>query len=100
VRGGPLRKRFGGHNISNGTLNGVSTHCKPGATIEELAAGIRYNQIGVSTVGDIKAAGGKVTLDPNVRNPAHAIVDGLTPAQLEQLFTPVMPNPVPPSARQ
>ena len=85
---------------ADGTLNGVSTQCKPGATVDELAGAFKHNQVGVTTAGEIRALGGRVTLDGRSGNPNHATVDGLTPAQLERLFTPTMPNPVPPHLRR
>jgi len=85
---------------SDGTLNGVSTQCKPGATVEELARSINYNQIGVTTVGEIRAAGGRITLDGNARNPSHATVDGINGSNLERLFTPTITNPIPRDQRR
>ncbi|MDP9920979.1 RHS repeat-associated protein [Variovorax boronicumulans] len=82
---------------ATGALNGVSTQCKPGASLEELGAGFRNKKMGVSSVEAIESAGGRVTLDGNSRNPNHATVDGLTAQQLERLFTPTRlnPNPMP-----
>ena len=42
---------------ADGTLEGVSVYSAPGASVDELAANIPNNQIGVSTVGDVRAAG-------------------------------------------
>jgi RHS repeat-associated protein len=85
---------------AGGALSGVSTQCKPGAAVEELAAAFKHNQVGVTTVGNIRAAGGQVRADGWSGNPNHATVDGLTAQQLEQLFRPTVPNPVPPAMRR
>jgi RHS repeat-associated protein len=84
---------------TNGTLSGVSTQSRTGASVSELAKPFKNNQVGVTTAGDIRAAGGRVTADGHVGNPNHATVDGLTPQQLERLFSPTIPNPVPPGLR-
>lgn len=84
---------------ADGTLSGVSTQSKAGASISELAKPFKNNQVGVTTVGDIRRAGGRVTADGHAGNPNHATVDGLTAEQLERLFTPTMSNPVPPGLR-
>ena len=85
---------------SDGTLRGVSTQCRPGAAVDELAGAFKHNQVGVTTVGEIRAAGGRVTLDGRPGNPNHATVDGLNGSNLERLFTPTIPNPVPPAQRR
>lgn len=85
---------------ADGTLNGVSTQCKPGATVDELTGAFKHNQVGVTTAGEIRASGGRLTLDGRPGNPNHATLDGLTPAQLERLFTPTISNPVPPNMRR
>ncbi len=50
-------------------------------------------------IGDIQAGGGRVTADGHPLNPNHANVDGLTQQRLERLFSPTIPNPVPPGLR-
>ena len=104
-RGGACKAESfsGGSGVSrasDGTLNGVSTQCKPGTTVEELSRAFRHNQVGVTNVGNIRASGGRVTLDGTPANPNHATVNGLTPQQLERLFTPTVPNPIPPAQRR
>ena len=81
-----------------GTLNGVSTQSRPGTTKSSLsvvAQPFPNGQVGVTTVGAIKDAGGRVNFDGTPGNPNHATVTGLTAQQLETLFTPTVPNPVP-----
>jgi hypothetical protein len=94
-----FRSGSGVTQLNNGTLTGVSTQSKPGATVNELAVGLRYNQIGVTTVGDINQAGGTVTPDGHPGNPNHATVNGLTADQLQNLFNPTVPNPIPKDLR-
>lgn len=79
----------------DGTLRGISTQSKAGASIEELAQRFQNNQVGVTTVGEIRGAGGEVVPDGTPRNPNHATVNGITAEQAERLFTPTIPNPVP-----
>jgi hypothetical protein len=50
--------------------------------------------MGVTTVGDVRAAGGQVT--PTVgSSPNHATVSGLSPAKATELLTPPVTNPNP-----
>jgi hypothetical protein len=73
----------------------------PGLSVRELAApnprmgypGIPHNQLGVTTVGAIRAAGGDVVPSPTKTNPYHATLSGLTPDQASQLFRPTIKNP-------
>ena len=84
---------------ADGTLSGVSTQSRAGASVSELAKSFKNNQVGVTTAGDIRQAGGSVTADGRAGSPNHATVDGLTAQQLERLFSPTVPNPVPPGLR-
>ena len=65
----------------------------PGKSVDELSQGIPNWQVGVSTVGDVRAAGGNVVRSPNARNPNHATLSGVSPKEAERLFTPTIPNP-------
>jgi hypothetical protein len=78
---------------ANGNLQGVSVNSAPNASLEELTSTIKNGQVGVTTVGDIRAAGGDVIPDPTPNNPYHCIMCGISPAQAERLFTPTTPNP-------
>jgi hypothetical protein len=60
--------------------------------VTELAAAIPHAQIGVTTVGAVRRAGGDVIRTLG-RNPYHAKLTGLTPEQASQLLTPIIPNP-------
>jgi hypothetical protein len=57
-----------------------------------LAAAIPHGQVGVTTVGEIRAAGGDVVRTPG-RSPHHATLIGLSPEEASRLFTPTIPNP-------
>jgi RHS repeat-associated protein len=92
-------KGSGVTRAADGTLSGVSTQSRAGASVDELAKPFKNNQVGVTTAGDIRRAGGRVTPDGHPGNPNHATVDGLTAQQLEKLFSPARPNPVPPARR-
>lgn len=78
---------------ASGQLQGVSVNSAPEATLEQLTSTIPNKQVGVSTVGKIRAAGGKVIPDPRTGNPYHCTMCGVTPSQAEELFTPTVRNP-------
>ena len=84
-----------------GHIAGVSINAAPGVSVQELTApnphtgypGLPHKQVGVTTVGAIRAAGGDVVPSPTRTNPYHATLSGLTPEQASQLFRPTIPNP-------
>ncbi|HTU91430.1 MAG TPA: hypothetical protein VMF69_15215 [Gemmataceae bacterium] len=86
---------------ADGKVQGVSVNAASGRTVEEVTApilatgypGILNNQIGVTTVGAIRACGGDVVPSPTRTNPHHATLSGLTPAQASTLFRPTITNP-------
>lgn len=94
VRGGQntpdLVERSVGQHPSG--VTGVSVHSAPGETVESLAVGIPNGQVGVTTVGRVRAAGGDV-IRTRGRSPHHATLTGLTPEQISGLLTPTVPNP-------
>jgi hypothetical protein len=71
----------------------VSVNSAPGRSLEELAEGIPNKQIGVTTVGEIRGAGGTIQLDPLEDNAFHCLIGGCTPEQFSELFTPTIKNP-------
>jgi hypothetical protein len=77
----------------NGALSNVSVNSAPGKTAADLSKTIRNGQIGVTTVGEVKAAGGTITLAGTPTNPSHCLLCNLTAQQLSKLFTPTQPNP-------
>jgi hypothetical protein len=82
-------------------VQGVSVNAAPNRSVQELTApnpqtgypGISHNQIGVTTVGAVRAAGGDVVPSPSRPNPYHASLSGLTPEQASNLFRPTQKNP-------
>ncbi|MBK9261557.1 MAG: hypothetical protein IPM54_17345 [Polyangiaceae bacterium] len=74
-----------------GRLQGVSVNTA--TTVQEASSNIPNGQLGVTTAGQIRAAGGEVVASPTPRNPYHATMSGITPQQAEQLFTPTILNP-------
>jgi hypothetical protein len=86
---------------AGGGMQDVSVNCAAGVSVQELTAphrdtgypGIPHNQIGVTTVSAIRAAGGDVVPAPTRTNPYHATLRGLTPEQASQLFRPTVQNP-------
>ena len=77
----------------NGTLSGVSVQSANGQTVQELSQNIPNGQVGVSTAGQIRAAGGTITPDPQRNNPSHCLICDLTDKILSDLFTPTIRNP-------
>ena len=93
VRGGnntvsTLTKAIGTHPSG---VTGVSVESAEGATVEELSAGLPHSNVGVTTVGDVRAAGGDV-IQTSGASANHATMTGLTPEQMNQLFN-IIPNP-------
>lgn len=77
----------------NGNLQGVSVNSANGKSVDELTNGIPNGQVGVTTVGDVRDAGGNVVPSPTSGNPDHATLNGITPQQAQDIFTPTIPNP-------
>jgi hypothetical protein len=85
----------------DGILRGVSVNAGVGLSVSQLTAansqtgypGILNNQVGVTTVGAIRAQGGEVDSSPTKANPYHATLSGLTPEQASALFRPTVPKP-------
>jgi hypothetical protein len=86
---------------AGGRIQGLSVNAAPGVSVQELTApnphtgypGILHNQVGGTTVGAIRAAGGDVVSSPARTSPYHATLSGLTPEQASQLFRPAIKNP-------
>ena len=75
-------------------LQNVSVNASPARTLAELTTSLPHRDIGTTTVGAVRRAGGEVVSDargPN--NPWHCLPHGITPAQAESLFAPTVPNP-------
>ena len=106
VRGGQnLPENFAqGSGVTVATdrkLQGVSVNSAAGLPLEALTGpipltgypGIPNNQVGVTTVGAIRACGGDVVPSPTRTNPNHATLSGITPQQASDLFRPTRRNP-------
>lgn len=94
VRGGrnsppDLRRGTGTHPSG---VTGVSVECAYGTSVDELAAAIPHNQIGVTTVSSVRAAGGDA-IRTSGRTLRHATLVGLSPDKASRLFNPTKPNP-------
>jgi hypothetical protein len=84
-----------------GKWEGMSVNSAAGLSVADLTApnevtgypGIRNGQVGVTTVGAVRAAGGEVTPSPSRTNQNHATLSGLKPTQAGELFRPTVPNP-------
>jgi RHS repeat-associated protein len=86
-----------------GKLSGVSTQARPGAGIDVLSQPFKNGSVGVATVGQIEAIGGKITLDGKLNANGslmanHATVEGITAEQASSLFK-TQTNPTPKSLR-
>ena len=74
-------------------MNGVSVNSGAGKSLGDLTVGIPNKQVGVTTVGDVRAAGGNVVPSPTANNPNHCTMCGITPQKAESLMTPTVQNP-------
>lgn len=94
VRGGRNRPE----DVARGTGThpsgavGVSVECAVKLSVAELGEGIPHNQIGVTTVADVRAAGGDVVRTSG-RSPHHATLTGLAPEEVSRLLTPTIKKP-------
>ena len=82
---------------ASGKLEGVSVNSGADASLLDLTRSLPHNQVGVTTVGDVRKIGGDVLPSPRLNgsnpNPFHSTLQGVTPQQAEQLFKPTVPNP-------
>jgi hypothetical protein len=94
VRGG----RNSSQDMTRGTnthpsgVRGISVECATGMSVDALAAAIPHGQVGVTTVGTVRAAGGDVVRTSG-RGPHHATLVGLNPDEASGLLTPTISNP-------
>jgi hypothetical protein len=94
IRGGrnlpdDIRRGTGTHPSG---ITGISVECALGTSIKELAVAIPDGQLGHTTVGKIRQAGGDV-IRTSGRSPNHATLVGLAPEQISSLLTPTIPKP-------
>jgi RHS repeat-associated protein len=90
-----LAKGIGDHPAG---VRGFSAESANGASLCELCINVKHNQVGVTTVGEIRAAGGDVISTRGV-SPNHATVTGISGEDAAGVFN-VQKNPVPPTERK
>ena len=73
-------------------VTGFSAQCNGGTCLSELGQFLRNKQLGVTTVGEIRALGGDVIATPGFGN--HVTVTGLSGEAASPLFR-IFPNPNP-----
>jgi uncharacterized protein RhaS with RHS repeats len=79
---------------SKGHIQGVSSTSMNGLTVKELSCKFPLKQqVGVTTVGQIRALGGDVRHTPNANNVNHATISGITAQQAQSLLQPTRNNP-------
>jgi hypothetical protein len=85
---------------AGGKIQNVSVNAAAGLSLEQLTGpnsatgypGIPHKQVGITTVGKVRALGGDVVPSPRRGNPNHATLGGLTPEQASALFRPTVKN--------
>jgi RHS repeat-associated protein len=70
---------------------GVSVECGT-CSVKDLSKNLPHNQIGVTTVGNVRAAGGDV-IKTSGASPNHATLTGLSADKTSKLLTPTIKNP-------
>ena len=98
VRGGvntiELLKTGSGVTVDTASnLHGLSVNSAPGKTVAELAVGMPNRQIGVTSVGAVRAAGGEVIPHPTVQNPYHCQIEDISADAIHILLNPPDLNP-------
>lgn len=76
-----------------GNLQNLSVNSFPGMSVADLSTTFPHKQVGVTTVGHIRGAGGNVTPDPLPDNPYHALVSDIDAQTLSDLLRPTIRNP-------
>jgi hypothetical protein len=84
-----IRRGIGTHPSG---ITGISVECGVGVAVQVLSVSIPHGQIGVTTVGAVRAVGGDV-IRTSGRSPYHATLTGLISEEISLLLTPTIPNP-------
>ena len=98
ARGGTASGGNSAEGIAAGTathptgVTGFSAESANGASLCALCKNIPHGRVGVTTAGQIRAAGGDVIPTPG-RSPNHVTVTGLLPQKASELLTPTVVNP-------
>jgi hypothetical protein len=61
-------------------------------SVLELSKNLPHNQIGLTTAGAVRSAGGDV-IKTSGTSPTHATLTGLSPEKTSKLLTPTIKNP-------
>ena len=72
-------------------VTGISVECGT-CSVKELSESLPHNQIGVTTVGKVREAGGDV-IKTSGRSPNHATLTGLSADKISNLLKPIIRNP-------
>jgi len=91
-----LQRGIGTHESG---VTGISVESKAGACLADLCKNLPNNQVGVTTVGQVRERGGDV-ISTSGRSPNHATMTGVTSNDMSELLRPAQPNPVPKSERR
>jgi hypothetical protein len=94
VRGGRNRPEdiWRGIGTHPSGITGISVECGEGVSVQELSISIPHGQVGVTTVGAVREAGGDVIRTAG-RSKYHATLTGLIPDEISLLLTPTISNP-------
>lgn len=94
VRGGRNRAEDIRHGIGThpSGVTGLSVECGEEVFVQELSASIPHGQVGVTTVGAVREAGGDV-IRTSGRSQYYATLTGLVPDEITLLLTPTISNP-------
>jgi hypothetical protein len=90
-----LAERIGTHPSG---VTGWSTRARSALVSKSFCRYIPSNKVGVTTVGEIRAAGGDV-IKTTGRSPNHHTITDISPEELNGLFGTPVRNPVPPELR-
>ena len=80
---------------ADGNLQGISVNSGIRKTVEQLSRLLPQNKVCITTVGEVRAAGGDVKTSPTAHNPDHCIMHGITPQRAKEILR-VIPNPANP----
>ncbi len=94
IRGGKNRPEdiLRGTGMHPSGVVGISVECAVGLSVEELSNNIPHGQIGVTTVGEVRQAGGNVVRTSG-RKASHATLIGLNHEQASEILNPTISNP-------
>ena len=91
VRGGTNKpEQLTSKTLPSG-VKGFSVNCGK-CTVEQLSKSLKNGQVGVSTAGEVRAAGGDV-IRTSGTNPYHATATGLSSQEFSDLLNPTINNP-------